>query len=127
MLLGTDDGGVSVCPQSWLERPRKAIAEQLSPLLELEIEHVGRGCPRPSHWIFEKVGNWHQVRAIPYGIIDLPSWGVESREPARIRGTRTICEARKPNSSLASALEAEEELDPWTTRPLPVMAGRGRC
>jgi hypothetical protein len=42
-LLGAPDGGLRVCPESWLEDvqvDRAGLAELLSPLLELPIERV---------------------------------------------------------------------------------------
>ena len=42
-LLGAPDGGLRVCPESWLEEERvdrAGLAELLSPLLELPIERV---------------------------------------------------------------------------------------
>jgi hypothetical protein len=42
VLLGTDDGGVRVCPDSWLPKDADpaAFRESLRPLLELPIERV---------------------------------------------------------------------------------------
>ncbi len=42
-LIGSGDGGVSVCPESWLEDvrvDRAGVAELMQPLLELPIERV---------------------------------------------------------------------------------------
>jgi glyoxylase-like metal-dependent hydrolase (beta-lactamase superfamily II) len=42
VLLGTDDGGLRLCPPTWL--PEKAtvekVAESLRPLLDLPVERV---------------------------------------------------------------------------------------
>jgi hypothetical protein len=48
VLLGADDGGVRVCPDSWLEGvPREVVLASLQPLLELPVERilVSHGAP----------------------------------------------------------------------------------
>jgi glyoxylase-like metal-dependent hydrolase (beta-lactamase superfamily II) len=42
VLLGAEDGGVRLCPESWLpeKTTRRALAESLWPLLELPLERI---------------------------------------------------------------------------------------
>ena len=41
VLLGTDGGGVRVCPDSWLDGvPREVVSASLQPLLDLPIERI---------------------------------------------------------------------------------------
>ena len=41
VLLGADDGGARVCPDSWLEGvPREVVLASLQPLLELPVERI---------------------------------------------------------------------------------------